>query len=54
MRLLKAGPADFREIFSAQWTLLMAGTVIATLPVIIVFLVGQRFFVRGITLTGMK
>jgi len=54
MRPVTVGLAVFRDNFSTQWTLLMAGTVIATLPVIIVFLVGQRFFVRGITMTGIK
>ncbi len=37
-----------------QWQNLLAGTVIATLPIIIVFLFTQRFFIRGIVLTGMK
>ena len=32
----------------------MAGTLIATVPVVLIFLVGQRWFVRGIQLTGLK
>jgi multiple sugar transport system permease protein len=32
----------------------MAGTLIATVPVVLVFFVGQRWFVRGIQLTGFK
>ena len=36
------------------WSVLMAGSVIATVPVIIVFLIFQRHFVRGIALSGLK
>jgi multiple sugar transport system permease protein len=32
----------------------MAGSVITTVPMIVVFLVFQRQFVRGIAVTGMK
>ncbi len=34
--------------------LLMAGTVIATLPIIVVFFAAQRYFVQGIVTTGLK
>jgi multiple sugar transport system permease protein len=37
-----------------SWTLLFAGSVIATLPMIIVFMIFQRQFVQGIALTGVK
>ena len=37
-----------------SWTLLFAGSVIATLPMLIVFLFLQRYFVQGIALTGIK
>ncbi len=36
------------------WDQLMAGSVLVTLPVVLVFLVFQRQFVQGIALTGMK
>jgi multiple sugar transport system permease protein len=32
----------------------MAGSVLATLPVLMVFLMFQRYFIRGIALSGMK
>ena len=32
----------------------MAGPVIATLPMVIVFMILQRQFIRGISLSGMK
>ena len=37
-----------------DWNLLFAGSVIATLPMIIVFIIFQRQFVRGIAVTGVK
>jgi multiple sugar transport system permease protein len=37
-----------------SWNLLFAGSVIATIPMILVFIVFQRQFVQGIALTGVK
>ena len=37
-----------------DWNLLFAGSVIATLPMIIVFIIFQRKFIQGIALTGVK
>jgi multiple sugar transport system permease protein len=39
---------------STQWTLLMAGDMIALLPILLVYIAAQKYFVRGITLTGLK
>ena len=36
------------------WDVLMAGSVIATLPMIIVFMVFQRKFIQGISMSGLK
>lgn len=36
------------------WDLLMAGSVIATLPMIVVFMFFQRRFIQGISLSGLK
>ena len=38
----------------ASWDMLMAGSVIATLPMVIVFMIFQRNFIRGISLSGLK
>ncbi len=37
-----------------EWHLLMAGSVLVMIPMVIIFLACQRYFVRGITLTGGK
>jgi multiple sugar transport system permease protein len=36
------------------WNLVMAGSVLATIPMIVIFLVLQKYFVSGISLSGMK
>lgn len=56
-RTLPIGLAYFQELYQyaqPDWGLLMAGSVIATVPLIIIFVFNQRFFVEGIKLTGMK
>jgi len=37
-----------------QWNLVMAGTVIAVIPMVVVFLLAQRWVVEGVTASGLK
>jgi multiple sugar transport system permease protein len=53
MRTIPIGLAYFVGQYSTAWNLLMAGSVIALLPVLIIYVFAQRTFVQGITLTGM-
>jgi multiple sugar transport system permease protein len=53
MYTLPVGLATFQSQYSIQWHLLMAGSVIALVPVLVIYLIGQKWFVQGITLTGM-
>jgi multiple sugar transport system permease protein len=46
--------AEFQEQFTNSWSLLMAAVVIATVPVVVLFLIGQRQFIRGIAADGVK
>jgi multiple sugar transport system permease protein len=54
MRTIQLGLTVFVQQYSTQWDQLMAATVVATLPVIVAFAVGQRLLVRGIAFTGLK
>ena len=57
MRTLEVGLSIFKDSFSGSfqsWSLQMAAAVIVLLPVLIFFLAMQRFFVRGVVLSGMK
>lgn len=51
---LPVGLAYFQGIHGTDWTLLMAASMMMILPILIVFLFNQRFFVEGIKLTGIK
>ncbi|CAN5377556.1 hypothetical protein BH09PLA1_BH09PLA1_18690 [soil metagenome] len=37
-----------------DWTLLMAGNILMTLPVILMFILFQKYFVQGMTMSGLK
>jgi ABC-type glycerol-3-phosphate transport system permease component len=37
-----------------DWTMIMAGNMLMTLPVIIIFFLFQRYFIEGMTMTGVK
>jgi multiple sugar transport system permease protein len=44
----------FRTRFSLQWDLLTAASLAITLPLIIAFFLLQRYFIEGVTMTGVK
>ncbi len=54
LRTVQLALAEFQEQFTNNWPLLMAAVAIATIPVILLFLAGQRQFIRGIAATGIK
>jgi ABC-type glycerol-3-phosphate transport system permease component len=51
---LELGLQTYRAMNQNQWELIMAGSVIVMIPIIILFLIGQRYFVKGIVMTGIK
>lgn len=51
---LPVGLLAFNQQFNVQYSLLMAGSMIALVPVMLVFIFFQRYFVQGIALTGLK
>jgi ABC-type glycerol-3-phosphate transport system permease component len=48
------GLAFFQGQFVGKWPEMMAGALVSLLPMIILFVVAQKYFVRGITLSGLK
>ncbi|MBK8024390.1 MAG: carbohydrate ABC transporter permease [Chloroflexi bacterium] len=54
MRTIQLGLVMFQGRYGTNWTLLMAGTVTATIPTVIAFLFGQRQFIESIALSGVK
>ena len=56
-KTLPIGLAYFQEVYQytqPDWAMLMAGSLLVTIPVILVFVFNQRFFVEGIKLSGIK
>ena len=51
---LTLGLNFFRGSFQVRWSYLMAASLVVVLPVVIVFFLAQRLFIRGIAMTGMK
>jgi len=55
-RVLQVGLGIFQgeQRTGAEWNLMMAAAAIALIPTVVVFLMGQKYFTRGIALTGIK
>ena len=49
-----ASASGFGQLTQPNWPLIMAAAVVVMLPVIVVYFVAQRYFVEGISLTGVK
>lgn len=54
LKTIQIGIRMFISQYSAEYGLIMAASVVALVPVLIVFLALQRFFVEGIASTGLK
>jgi multiple sugar transport system permease protein len=51
---LSYGLQSFKGAHHVNWNLTMAATLLVMAPVIVIFLLAQRAFIRGVTLTGVK
>jgi multiple sugar transport system permease protein len=51
---LSLGMAGYLGRLGVQWNILMAGAVLFTLPMIVLFFFTQRVFIKGITVGGLK
>ncbi|UIY27102.1 carbohydrate ABC transporter permease (plasmid) [Rhizobium leguminosarum] len=54
LKTVQIGLRMFISQYSAEYGLIMAASVVALIPVLVVFLSLQRFFVEGIASTGLK
>lgn len=54
MMTLPLGLSLLQGRWETNWNLMMAGVVISVIPVLTVYLFAQRYFIQGITLSGMK
>lgn len=56
-KTLPIGLTYFQELYqfaSPNWPLLMAGSLVAMLPIVLLFIFNQRFFIQGIRLSGVQ
>jgi multiple sugar transport system permease protein len=53
-RVLTVATADLQSQYNAQWTLVMAATTVAIVPLVALFVVLQRHIIRSITVAGLR
>jgi multiple sugar transport system permease protein len=51
---LALGLQLFSGLYKAEWHLMMAAACIVLIPMVILFLIGQKYFIEGITMSGIK
>ena len=54
LRTLMVGLTIFNSRYRVEVPIVMAGMLLGTIPMLLVYLAGQRFFVRGLTAGGVK
>jgi multiple sugar transport system permease protein len=48
------GIAALRGEYATEWTVMMAAATASVVPILLIYLVAQKHFIQGITLTGLK
>jgi multiple sugar transport system permease protein len=51
---LPLGMSTFRGTYKTDWGLLMSGSILVMIPIVILYVAFQRFFIEGISTTGLK
>lgn len=54
MYTMQLGLAQLTLTYQSLWPQMMAGSIMAIAPILVIFLVFQRFFVSGVTAAGIK
>jgi multiple sugar transport system permease protein len=54
MRTMTTGLTLFNNEFFSEWQYIATGSTILFIPILILFLLTQRYFVEGVAITGMK
>ncbi|CAM3490376.1 carbohydrate ABC transporter permease [Occultella aeris] len=54
LRVIQVGLAVFQQLDGTAWGYLMAGTTLATVPMVLLFLFCQKYFVQGFANAGIK
>jgi multiple sugar transport system permease protein len=54
MRPVTVGVLTFRGEYALSWPMVASGAIIATLPTVLIFLLFQKHFIRGMTMGAVK
>jgi multiple sugar transport system permease protein len=54
MRTVETGIAMFHSLHAVNWPYQMAAAMVVMLPIMVIFFLAQRYFIKGITMTGLK
>jgi multiple sugar transport system permease protein len=54
LKTLPVGLSFFNRLYGTRYTLLMAGSTMMLIPIVAVFLAGQKYFISGIRLGALK
>jgi ABC-type glycerol-3-phosphate transport system permease component len=54
MYTIPVGLSGFGDEADVAWELIMTGAAISTIPTLVVFLIFQRFIIRGVVMAGLK
>lgn len=54
MRVIQTALADFSDQETVLWNLLMSAVLISILPLVLMFIIGQKHLVRGVAVSGSK
>ena len=53
-QVIQVGIANFTTTYGVYWGRILAASAMASIPVILLFIMLQRYYVRGIVMSGMK
>jgi multiple sugar transport system permease protein len=51
---VQLGLRSFVGMYSVDYAMIMTGAVVSVLPILVIFLFGQRYFIQGIATSGLK
>jgi len=54
MNTISQALANFRSGFGTDWKAIMAASTLSIIPSVILYFIGQKYFVEGIVLSGLK
>ena len=54
LQVIQVGLAQFRQEFTTDFTAIMAGTVCAIIPIVIVYAFAQKHIIEGVAFSGIK